>query len=140
MAHLLYRSPEGLNSRVKRVPALMGTMPALQVPRWRHDHEIEHEIAGSPSFNGTCAVGCGPDQCHATAPCVAPRVGKLQGLSWLMQRKIVAELARASEVARQVVHGHLDVDASSDRQDEVGDACGLAGPVLSRHLGALWQS
>ncbi len=43
------------------------------------------------------------------------------GLSWLMQRKIVAELARAAEVANQVAHGNLNLDASSDRQDEVGD-------------------
>ncbi len=51
------------------------------------------------------------------------------GLSWLMQRKIVAELARAAEVANQVAHGHLDIDAASDRKDEVGD--------LMRALGAM---
>ncbi len=51
------------------------------------------------------------------------------GLSWLMQRKIVVELARAAEVANQVAHGHLDIDASSDRKDEVGD--------LMRALGAM---
>ena len=51
------------------------------------------------------------------------------GLSWLMLRKIVVELARAAEVANQVAHGHLDIDASSDRKDEVGD--------LMRALGAM---
>ena len=42
-------------------------------------------------------------------------------LSWLMQRKLVAELARAVEVTHGVAAGNLQVDAHSDRQDEVGD-------------------
>ena len=42
-------------------------------------------------------------------------------LSWLMQRKIVGELARAARLATEVAGGNLDVDASSERQDEVGD-------------------
>ena len=50
-------------------------------------------------------------------------------LSWLMQRKIVAELARAAELANEVASGNLHVDASSQRQDEVGD--------LMRALGAM---
>ena len=42
-------------------------------------------------------------------------------LSWLMQKKIVAELARAGKVAHEVATGNLNIDASSTRQDEVGD-------------------
>jgi methyl-accepting chemotaxis protein len=38
-----------------------------------------------------------------------------------MQRKLVAELARAVEVTHGVASGNLQVDAHSDRQDEVGD-------------------
>jgi methyl-accepting chemotaxis protein len=50
-------------------------------------------------------------------------------LSWLMQRKLVGELARAAELAHGVAAGDLRVDASSDRKDEVGD--------LMRALGAM---
>jgi len=42
-------------------------------------------------------------------------------VSWLMQNKILAELARAVDVADAVAHGNLRVDASTLRQDEVGD-------------------
>lgn len=42
-------------------------------------------------------------------------------LSWLMQEKIVKELARASRVASEVADGNLTVDARTDRSDEVGD-------------------
>ena len=50
-------------------------------------------------------------------------------MSWLMQNKIMAELARAVDVAGAVAHGNLRVDASTQRQDEVGD--------LMRALGAM---
>ncbi|MBK9236627.1 MAG: hypothetical protein IPO19_11530 [Rhodoferax sp.] len=50
-------------------------------------------------------------------------------LSWLMQRKIVAELAGAGEVANAVAGGNLSMEAASQRQDEVGD--------LVRALGAM---
>jgi methyl-accepting chemotaxis protein len=43
------------------------------------------------------------------------------GLSWLMQGKIVKELARAVSVANEVAQGNLTIDASTQRQDEVGD-------------------
>ena len=46
-----------------------------------------------------------------------------------LQLKIVAELARAGALANEVAHGNLNVDASTDRQDEVGD--------LMRALGAM---
>ena len=55
--------------------------------------------------------------------------GAAVGLSWLMQRKLVAELARAADVAHGVSGGDLRVDASSERQDEVGD--------LMRALGSM---
>ena len=50
-------------------------------------------------------------------------------LSWLMQRKLTAELARAAAIAGEVAAGNLAVDASSERKDEVGD--------LVRALGAM---
>ncbi len=50
-------------------------------------------------------------------------------LSWLTQRKIVAELARAGEVANAVAGGNLSLEAASERHDEVGD--------LMRSLGAM---
>jgi methyl-accepting chemotaxis protein len=42
-------------------------------------------------------------------------------ISWLMQKRIVAELARAASLAKEVASGNLVVDTSTDRQDEVGD-------------------
>jgi len=42
-------------------------------------------------------------------------------LSWLMQKKVVAELARAANMAKEVAGGNLNMDASTQRQDEVGD-------------------
>jgi methyl-accepting chemotaxis protein len=42
-------------------------------------------------------------------------------VSWLMQKKIVTELARAAVVANEVAQGNLTVDANSQRADEVGD-------------------
>ncbi|MEO8057826.1 MAG: methyl-accepting chemotaxis protein [Burkholderiales bacterium] len=50
-------------------------------------------------------------------------------LSWLMQRKLTAELARAAAIAGEVAQGNLAVTATSERRDEVGD--------LVRALGAM---
>ena len=50
-------------------------------------------------------------------------------LSWLMQRKLTQELARAAAIAGEVAAGNLAVEATSERQDEVGD--------LVRALGAM---
>lgn len=50
-------------------------------------------------------------------------------MSWRMQSKIVIELARAADLADQVAHGNLGLNASTDRQDEVGN--------LMRALGAM---
>lgn len=41
-------------------------------------------------------------------------------ISWMMQRKIVNELGRAVSVANEVALGNLAVDASTQRNDEVG--------------------
>ena len=42
-------------------------------------------------------------------------------LSWLMQKRVVVELDRAVTVADEVASGNLNMDASTVRQDEVGD-------------------
>ena len=54
-------------------------------------------------------------------------------ISWLMQNKIMAELARAVDVAGAVATGNLRVDASTQRQDEVGDLMRALG-AMSRKL------
>jgi methyl-accepting chemotaxis protein len=72
-----------------------------------------------------------------TAACVAV------GVSWLVQRKLVAELHRAVAVADKVAAGQLDVDAGTHRQDEVGDLMrALAKMVgqLNASLGSVLQS
>ncbi|MEY4883316.1 MAG: hypothetical protein RIS34_1170 [Pseudomonadota bacterium] len=50
-------------------------------------------------------------------------------LAWMMQRKIVAELAQAAYIADQVATGNLSMAPASDRQDELG--------VLMRALGSM---
>ena len=58
--------------------------------------------------------------------------GVAVGLSWLMQRKIVAELARAAELANEVASGNLNFDATSARQDEVGDLMRALGSMSAQ--------
>jgi methyl-accepting chemotaxis protein len=53
-------------------------------------------------------------------------------LSWLMQRKIVTELARAADMANEVASGNLNLDATSTRQDEVGDVMRALGSMTSQ--------
>jgi methyl-accepting chemotaxis protein len=53
-------------------------------------------------------------------------------LSWMMQVKIVQELARASRVASEVAQGNLTVDASTQRTDEVGDLMTALGSMTSQ--------
>jgi len=43
------------------------------------------------------------------------------GLSWWMQRRLVADLKRAAEVAEHVAQGRLDTVPATQRDDEVGD-------------------
>jgi len=53
-------------------------------------------------------------------------------LSWLMQRKLTAELARAAVIAGEVVAGNLAVTATSERRDEVGDLVRALGAMTSQ--------
>jgi methyl-accepting chemotaxis protein len=53
-------------------------------------------------------------------------------VSWMMQGKIVQELARASRVASEVAQGNLTVDASTERTDEVGDLMTALGAMTSQ--------
>ncbi len=55
-------------------------------------------------------------------------------LSWLMQRKLTAELARAAAIAGEVAAGNLAVKASSERRDEVGDLVRALG-AMTKQLG-----
>jgi methyl-accepting chemotaxis protein len=43
------------------------------------------------------------------------------GLSWLMQRRLTAEMKRAGAIAAEVAEGNLTVNTDTTRQDEVGD-------------------
>jgi len=53
-------------------------------------------------------------------------------LAWMMQRKMVAELARAAYNADQVASGNLGADFSSDRQDEVGGLMRALGSMTKQ--------
>jgi methyl-accepting chemotaxis protein len=69
--------------------------------------------------------------------------GVAVGLSWLMQRKLVAELARAVVLTQGVAGGNLRVDASSTRQDEVGDlmrALGIMTTQLNQSIATVHGS
>ena len=54
------------------------------------------------------------------------------GLSVWMQRRIVADLRRASTLANSVAHGDLRVNAATDRQDEVGDLMRSLGSMVGQ--------
>ena len=54
-------------------------------------------------------------------------------LAWRMQKKIVADLTRAAQVAHEVASGNLAVDASTDSKDEVGDLLRAMG-AMARQL------
>ncbi len=58
--------------------------------------------------------------------------GVAVGLSWMMQRKITAELAQAIVIADEVAHGNLTVDAQTDRTDELGDLVRALGTMASQ--------
>jgi methyl-accepting chemotaxis protein len=69
--------------------------------------------------------------------------GLAVGMSWLMQKKIVRELGRAASVANEVAHGNLVVDASTQRQDEVGElmvALGTMAQQLNRSIATVMES
>ena len=64
-------------------------------------------------------------------------------LAWRMQQKIVAELARAVHVADAVAQGDLAVDASTRRDDEVGDllrAMGTMAHQLNQSIATVLES
>ena len=64
-------------------------------------------------------------------------------MSWLMQNKIMAEMARAVAVAGAVAQGNLRVDASTQREDEVGDlmrALGSMARQLNDSIGTVRDS
>ena len=64
-------------------------------------------------------------------------------LFWLMQRKLVAELARAVKVAHEIANGNLNVDAASERTDEVGDlmrALGTMTVQLNQSISTMLES
>ena len=58
-------------------------------------------------------------------------------LSWLMQRKLTAELQRAAAIAGEVAAGNLAVDAHSDRRDEVGDLVRALGAMVTQLGGSM---
>ena len=53
-------------------------------------------------------------------------------LSWLMLRKVVAELARAGSLANEVASGNLNLEVVSDRADEVGDLMRALGSMTGQ--------
>ena len=55
--------------------------------------------------------------------------GAVVWLAWRMQQKVVSELAHAVNVANEVAHGNLTVDATTDRDDEVGDLLKAMGTM-----------
>jgi methyl-accepting chemotaxis protein len=64
-------------------------------------------------------------------------------LAWRMQQKIVAELARAAALAHAVAEGNLAVDATTARDDEVGDllrAMGAMARQLNQSIATVLES
>ena len=53
-------------------------------------------------------------------------------LSWVMQNKIMKELAQAVAIADEVAHGNLTVDAQTERTDELGDLMRALGTMASQ--------
>ena len=52
--------------------------------------------------------------------------------SWLMQRRMVHDLERASQVAREVAGGNLQVQVQTDRRDELGDLLRALGDMAAQ--------
>ena len=64
-------------------------------------------------------------------------------LSWMTQRKIVAELTQASQLANDVAAGNLNRQIVSNRQDEVGDlrrALNVMSTQLNQSVSAVFDS
>ena len=65
------------------------------------------------------------------------------GLAWRMQRRLLKDIGRAISVVNDVAGGKLDVDATTDRSDEVGDllrALGTMSSQLSASLGSVLEA
>ncbi len=65
------------------------------------------------------------------------------GAAWWMQRRVVHDLRRAVGVAAEVANGNLQAQATSTRQDEVGDLMRSLGAMtdqLSHSLHTVMQS
>jgi methyl-accepting chemotaxis protein len=58
--------------------------------------------------------------------------GVAVAISWLIQRRIVAELARAVLISQAVAAGKLNIDAHTERADEVGDLVRALGTMTTQ--------
>ena len=54
------------------------------------------------------------------------------GGSWWMQRRLVMDLQRAARIADDVASGRLNVEAQSDRKDELGDVLRALGSMTQK--------
>ena len=54
------------------------------------------------------------------------------GGSWWMQRRLVMDLRRAARIADDVASGRLNVEAQSDRKDELGDVLRALGSMTQK--------
>jgi len=64
-------------------------------------------------------------------------------LAWRMQKRVVADLQSAAQLAHEVANGNLMVDARSESQDEVGDllrAMGSMAAQLNQSLATVRES
>ena len=57
--------------------------------------------------------------------------------AWRMQRRIVADVAGAVNLSRAVAEGRLDIDAQSQRADEIGDLVRALGLMVQRLRGSM---
>ena len=57
--------------------------------------------------------------------------------SWRTQRHIVADVSNAVDLSRAVAEGRLDVQAQSERSDEIGDLVRALGEMVQRLRGSM---
>ena len=57
--------------------------------------------------------------------------------AWRTQRRIVAEVSSAVDLSRAVAEGRLDIDAQSQRPDEIGDLVRALGEMVKRLRGSM---
>ncbi|MFO1293750.1 MAG: methyl-accepting chemotaxis protein [Rubrivivax sp.] len=63
---------------------------------------------------------------------VALAIGGVVAGSWLMQRRLTADIARALALSREVAAGNLTAEAPSRRDDEVGDLLQALGRMVAQ--------